>query len=280
MNFENLKEFKKIEAVYGIKNIITNKWYIGSTFNLHDRIRRHRYALLTHTHHSSKLQRSFDKYGINNFEVFIIESFKNLDIDDLINKEIDYINQYDSLNNGYNMTKDCRIYKQFKLSKEAINKVAAKNNKAVIQFDLNGNYIKKFNSITEAATELNEQTTNISKACKLGVSHSVKNFIFIYEKDYDETKDYSYKKYKPTKEHVEKLRNLSKCNKRVRKITEFDKDNNVLQVFPNISELERELNLKKDTLRIYYKQSKAKTKFEVKNRFFEIEQSYSYKDIV
>lgn len=280
MNFENLKEFKKIEAIYGIQNIITNKWYIGSTFNLRDRIRRHRYALLTHTHHSSKLQRSFDKYGINSFEIFVIESFKNLDIDDLINKEIDYINQYDSLNNGYNMTKDCRMYKQFKLSKEAVNKIKTKNSKAVIQFDLTGKFIKRFKSLTEAANELNEQTTNISKACKLGVSHSVKGFIFVYEKDYDETKDYSYKKYKPTNEHIEKLRRISRCNKRVRKITEFDSTGATIQVFQNASELERALNLKKDTLRIFYKKSKAKTKFEVQNRFFEIEQSYSYKDIV
>ena len=46
MSFKNLEDFKEIEVIYGIHNTVTNKWYIGSTFNLHDRIRRHRYYLL------------------------------------------------------------------------------------------------------------------------------------------------------------------------------------------------------------------------------------------
>lgn len=55
MNFKNLSEIESVEVVYGIHNLITDKWYIGSTFNLHDRIRRHRYYLLKNQHHSSKL---------------------------------------------------------------------------------------------------------------------------------------------------------------------------------------------------------------------------------
>ena len=39
MNIDKLEDFKQIEVVYGIHNTITDKWYIGSTFNLHDRNR-------------------------------------------------------------------------------------------------------------------------------------------------------------------------------------------------------------------------------------------------
>ena len=46
MSFNDLDKIGEIEVVYGIHNIVTDKWYIGSTFNLHDRIRRHKYYLL------------------------------------------------------------------------------------------------------------------------------------------------------------------------------------------------------------------------------------------
>lgn len=279
MNIDKLEDFKQIEVVYGIHNTITDKWYIGSTFNLHDRIRRHRYYLLNNKHHSQKLQNSFNKYGINAFDVVIIEQLDKVDIDQLIEREIDYITQYDSVNNGYNMTKDCRIYKQFKLSKEAIHKVSTKNSKPIVQLDLDGNFIQEFRSISEAANCINEQTSNISKACKKGCSHSVKGFLFIYKKDYDPSKTYKYCKYIPKGEHLQKLINVSKNSKRTRKIYEIV-NNSIVKTYNSVSELERELNLKKDCLRRYYNNTKDSTVFNVNNRTFKIEKSYSYKDIV
>lgn len=279
MNINKLEDFKQIEVVYGIHNIITDKWYIGSTFNLHDRIRRHRYYLLNNKHHSQKLQNSFNKYGINAFEVVIIEQLDKVDIDQLIEKEIDYIIQYNSVEDGYNMTKDCRTYKQFKLSKEAIQKVSTKNSKPIIQLDLDGNFIQEFKSISEAANYINEQTTNISKACKKGCSHSVKGFLFLYKKDYNPNKTYKYNKYIPKGEHLQKLINVSRNNRRTRKIHEIA-NNNIIKTYNSVSELERELNLKKDYLRKYYNKSKDSVTFNVNNRIFRIEKSYSYKDIV
>ena len=100
MSLNDLNNFKSVEVVYGIHNTITDMWYIGSTFNMRDRMRRHKYELLHNSHHSNKLQRSFNKYGINSFNGKIIEQFNKLDITELINKEIDYIEKYNSLKNG------------------------------------------------------------------------------------------------------------------------------------------------------------------------------------
>lgn len=280
MNFNNLKEIKNIEAVYGIHNIITNKWYIGSTINLHDRIRRHRYYLLHNQHHSSKLQRSFNKYGIDSFEIVIIKQFNKLDIEQLVEQEIDTINKYNSLDNGYNMVKDSRIYKNFKLSKEAIKKVSDKHSIPIICLTLDGNFVKKFNSITQAAKELGDQTTNISKACNHGTTHSVKGYMLLYEKDYDPTKSYKYKRSERTLEHINKIREKAKNNKRTRKIIEYDINGKQINQFNSISALERDLNIKKDNLKCKIKLPKTEFNFTFNNRYFKISKSYSYKDIV
>ena len=280
MNFNDLKEIKSIEAIYGIHNIVTNKWYIGSTFNLHNRIRRHRYYLLKNQHHSTKLQRSFNKYGINAFEIIIIEQFENLDIEQLIEKEIDTINLYNSVEDGYNVIKDCRIYKNFKLTKEQINKVIKKHSIPIVSLTLDGKFVKRYKSITEAAKDLNDQTTNISKACNHGTTHSIKGFILLYEKDYDPNREYKYARSKRTEEHIQKIIEKAKNNKRTRKIVEYDSNSNQINQFNSISALERELNIKKDNLRRKIKFPKTEFDFTINNRYFKISKSYSYKDIV
>lgn len=59
----------RICTIYKIKNIITNQIYIGSSINIRSRIRRHFKELKDGKHHSLKLQRSYDKYGKENFIV-------------------------------------------------------------------------------------------------------------------------------------------------------------------------------------------------------------------
>ena len=280
MKFNDLKEIKSIEAIYGIHNIVTNKWYIGSTFNLHDRIRRHRYYLLRNQHHSSKLQKSFNKYGIDSFEIVVIKQFNKLDIEELVKQEIDTINEYNSLDNGYNMIKDCKVYKNFKLSKEAIKKVSNIHSIPIICLTLDGKFVKRFSSITQAAGELGDQTTNISNACKHGVTHSVKGYMLLYERDYDSTKQYRYKRSNLTLEHINKLKEKAQNNKRTRKIIEYDIDGNQINLFNSISALERVLGLKKDNLKSKIKFPKTEFNFTINNRYFKISKSYSYKDIV
>ncbi len=70
------------------------------------------------------------------------------------------------------------------ITKEEINQRAYLNNnskrKRIIQYDLNNNYIKTFNSITDAAQEIKSNTTNISAVCK-GKRKTCKGYIFKYE---------------------------------------------------------------------------------------------------
>jgi group I intron endonuclease len=62
-------------GVYMIKNMISGKFYIGSTtMPLLKRVWHHISLLRTGTHKNTHLQRSYEKHGESNFEVFIIEN--------------------------------------------------------------------------------------------------------------------------------------------------------------------------------------------------------------
>lgn len=88
--------------VYYIRNKIENKYYIGITNNFRTRVKKHVYNLNKNKHHSKKLQESFNKYGIDNFEFGILLK-TDCTRDEILEKEKEYIRKYDSYNNGYNM---------------------------------------------------------------------------------------------------------------------------------------------------------------------------------
>ena len=80
------------------KITINNKVYIGQTNNLNKRKNDHLSALNKNNHHNLYLQRAYNKYGQFKFEVVEECSEKLLD-----EREIHYIKEYDSMDNGYNM---------------------------------------------------------------------------------------------------------------------------------------------------------------------------------
>lgn len=79
----------KICGIYRIKNIITGDCYIGSSFNIQKRMSYHKLYLKRNKHHCIKLQRSYNKYGINNF---IYEVICKCDRQLLLYLEQQYIN--------------------------------------------------------------------------------------------------------------------------------------------------------------------------------------------
>lgn len=86
--------------VYKIINDVNGKVYIGSTINPHDRMKRHFSALRSGRHHSTHLQRAFDKYGEEHFHFEIIEV---CDANKRLEREQYYIDQLDfSGNKSYN----------------------------------------------------------------------------------------------------------------------------------------------------------------------------------
>lgn len=159
-------------GIYTIKNIVNNKIYIGSSVNIKRRWDAHKTALKHNKHKAVYLQRSYNKYGKDNFLFEILEVVKDKNL--ILTREQYYI---DTLNPEYNTCKKAGNTLGFKHSEKTIEKFRIYNKKInrkppprplvrVDQFDLSGNYITTFNSIKEAAEKSNSLPSHIVEVCK------------------------------------------------------------------------------------------------------------------
>lgn len=90
----------KISGVYFIRNKVNQKVYVGSSIDIYRRWTRHKDDLLKNKHHSIKLQNSYNKHGINQFEFLLAESAFN--IKELQKTEQKWIEMFNSYVDGYN----------------------------------------------------------------------------------------------------------------------------------------------------------------------------------
>ena len=88
------KQYPEIQCIYRIVNIITKKSYVGSTFNLKNRINRYLNYLKRNIYHSNKLQNSYNKYMKESFELEILKDCTLLNSKQLYDLEIEYIKQF------------------------------------------------------------------------------------------------------------------------------------------------------------------------------------------
>jgi group I intron endonuclease len=80
---------QKVSGIYKIINTINNKYYVGSSYDIYYRWRKHKEKLNKNKHHSIKLQRSWNRDGKDSFRFTIIEK---CDRSLLIEKEQNYLN--------------------------------------------------------------------------------------------------------------------------------------------------------------------------------------------
>ena len=92
----------KKSGIYCIENMINSKKYIGQSVNIYSRWAQHKNELNDNKHSNDYLQKSWNKYGSDNFNFYVIEF---CDIDKLDEREIYYINFYKTLDRdkGYNL---------------------------------------------------------------------------------------------------------------------------------------------------------------------------------
>lgn len=139
-------------GVYQITNTINNNFYIGSAKNIHTRILGHKWLLKNNQHHNRHLQSAVNKYGICNF------TFKELAY--CPNEYLRKLEQWfiDTLKPKYNILLIVGTSKGLKHPKSFFDKM----NKKILQYDLNGVFIKEWKSTKEASIVLGLNRHNIS----------------------------------------------------------------------------------------------------------------------
>ena len=122
-------------GIYCIENTINNKKYIGQSKDIAQRWSHHKGALRHNRHENSKLQRAWNKYGENAFVFYVI---KECPLEDLNRLEMHYISKFNAFGQGYNLSE----------GGEAGNN---SRGKPIKQYDIYGNFIRRWGNATEAA---------------------------------------------------------------------------------------------------------------------------------
>lgn len=67
-------DVRAVAGVYRIRNTVNGKVYVGSSVDVHDRLRHHRESLARNTHINRHLQAAFNAYGADAFEFDVVDA--------------------------------------------------------------------------------------------------------------------------------------------------------------------------------------------------------------
>lgn len=187
---------ERICGIYKIANRINNKVYIGQSINIEARWREHKSDFKARRdRHNVYFQRSWDKYGEENFEFEIIETCLKEDLD---KREIYWVKHYKSsdTNFGYNADEGGNgrvINKETKFNMGTGNRGIARNNRKIVQLSLDGNLIKIWSNELEIRNNFIEETASIRNCCKKQRRKSAEGFVWVYLDEFETDKfDFSY----------------------------------------------------------------------------------------
>lgn len=228
-------------------------FYIGVGTNIKGNYRRSRMTQKRSNHWLGIIKKT---------EIIVEIIFESDNKEEVLNKEQEFIKLYGRLDNKTgiltNYTDGGDGQHGVKQSIETINKRVLKNNKTVYQYDIDGNFIKKWKSVAFASTALMIDKKRISAAAT-GILYTYFNFRWSYiklDKLDPIQRDNSYL----TEEYLNKLSvikkgkspsNLESMRKsRWKPILEFENDI-LINEYPSAFEAERQLGLKPKVMNSY-----------------------------
>lgn len=126
MEFINQEKYKDNYGIYGIRNKINDKIYVGQTGERFlRRYWHHQWKLRDNSHDNMYLQNAWNKYGEDNFEYVVLEVVEDSSLLDEL--EIKYIDYYKNNDLSYNMLLGGGGRRGFKMSEKTKKLIAEKN---------------------------------------------------------------------------------------------------------------------------------------------------------
>ena len=218
------KEWRFRGGIYKIYNSVNGKFYIGSSSELYNRLCTYKCLFRRGEVHNKHLQASFNKYGIENFHIEILE---------FCNKNIEEREQYwiDLLKPQYNKRKKVDLNLQISPSKETRDKISKSLKEAFLKgekridrvqahsikvslFDLDGNFIQRFDSVGLLKEFIGSKNCNLARYAKN--NHKYKNWLIYLTTDEDKVKPHSELKKQRYAANGIKLRELWESGKHKR----------------------------------------------------------------
>lgn len=183
--------------IYSLRNKKTNKSYIGQTINQPDRRhKRHLSDMRANKHPNAHLQNTFNKYGEETFEFFILCEIENILLDKY---EKIYIQLFNCLDDsfGYNIAEGGAgvVSESSRIKNKKTHESKWPN---ILKIELNTkNIIETYPSMQEAARIEGVPVSNIFKSCK-DKGRVVRGYHYIRECDFTKNwKPYIDKKSQP-----------------------------------------------------------------------------------
>ena len=228
-----------------IKNNINNKSYIGQSINIENRWTHHKSELNNNRHINDYLQNAWNKYGEDNFSFIVIEECKESELNE---KEIYYINKYNSMNNGYNLCEGGNGIRGYRHTKEEIEKMRMiQNPKTVLQIDFQLNIVNKWHGTSHISKELGYSKRNIDLCCNMEYGHKTAyGYYWFYEEDYINDKinwDYYLSEQKIIYDG--------------KKVVQKDLNGNIISTFISIMDAHRKIKINRQSIQ-YCLQGKQK----------------------
>lgn len=196
-------------GIYKITNKINNKSYIGQSIHVEERWKEH----IEKNNNKSLIHLAIIKYGVENFSFEILEQCSQQELND---REIYWIDKYDTYQNGYNLTLGGESGRKYDVNEilETFNKTQSlfktaniigchittvrnvcrglginlsylQEAKPVEKIDpITLNIIQEYYSISEAALDMNVTHSAIKRAVE-GQNQSCQGYFWRYKGDID-----------------------------------------------------------------------------------------------
>ena len=193
----------ELSGVYIITNKVNGKFYVGSGKSIFNRWYNHTCYLKNGTHINYKLQRAFNKYGLESFKFEILELHPVEGLDDCEQKYLDslckaqeyilgespFFNQ-----NTYNIKPLVSSTRGLEGKLEStIKGVRTRGFDKILKVGLDGGVIAEYDMQCDASEDNNINRNTVSKSIKHKRCPKDKDYYFVYKGDYD--KDFKPKKY-------------------------------------------------------------------------------------